>query len=76
MPRPALLLENAVMPDKPVPDAIPVPGRPGTPATPPPDFPEIPKPERPATPYPAHPEPAPNPQPPIKPGNEPSGPKA
>jgi hypothetical protein len=28
---PASLLENAVMPDKPPPDAIPVPGRPETP---------------------------------------------
>src|SRR5262249_20815656 len=74
-PRPASLSENAVMPDDPVPDAIPVPGRPDTPPTSPPDFPEIPKPERPVTPYPVHPEPAPTPEQPAKTGTEPPKPK-
>jgi hypothetical protein len=63
------------MPDKPAPDAIPVPGRPETPPTPPPDFPEIPKPQEPVTPYPVHPEPAPTPEPPMRPSTEPPNPK-
>ena len=58
------------MPDKPAPDAIPVPDKPEMPSPPPTDFPEIPKPERPETPYPTHPEPAPG-----KPGPDPPGPK-
>jgi hypothetical protein len=59
------------MPETPVPDAIPVPGKPETPATPPQDFPEIPKPKEPVSPFPAHPEPTLVPAPPTKPGTEP-----
>ena len=47
------------MPETPVPDAIPIPGKPETPATPPPDFPEIPKPKEPMSPFPRIPSPHP-----------------
>jgi hypothetical protein len=46
-------------PDRPAPDAIPVPEKPEMPSTPQTDFPEIPKPKPPQSPFPAHPEPTP-----------------
>jgi len=56
------------MPDKPTPDAIPVPDKPEMPSTPPTDFPEIPKPQKPDTPFPPHSEPAPGKPEPDAPG--------
>jgi hypothetical protein len=63
----AVFEEARMPPDKPAPDAIPVPDRPEIPSPRWTDFPEIPKPQPPRSPFPAHPEPTPGQAPPGPP---------